>query len=1113
VPAPAGWQPGWDPQTENEGPDASLSPGFVLGHRYEVVRRIGRGGMGEVYEAFDLTLRERVALKVVRPALAGDRGVMDRFQREIQLSRRVTHPNVCRVFDLGRHRDGRRDVTFLTMELLEGETLEARIQRAGRLTAEEALPLVGQMAEALDAAHGVGVVHRDFKPANVMLVPGREGGTRAVVTDFGLALSLEPEADALVLSSGSLVVGTAAYMAPEQANGSEATPASDVYALGVVVYEMVTGQRPHVGRSPVELLMNRLSEAPVAPILRNPDLPGRWNRVILRCLERDPARRFATAGEVAHDLEEARFDRRGWALARLRASGLGLRTFSGPRRRWLAAALAGAILVGTAALRYLETEVRPASREARRSVAVLGFRDLAGRSDTRWVSEALTEMFGAELAAGETLRTVPSQSVRRVKAELKIADSDSYDRETLGRLRENLGADVVVHGFYLAPDAGSSSRLRVDVRMQDTTTGETLATVTESRSVASILDLVSNAGDRLRGHLGARPVSEEESRFVRASIPADPRAARLYSEGLSALARFDPLAARGLFEESLEIEPGHALTHSALAEALSALGIERLAEASARRAHESSSPLDREGRLLIEGRLHEASFRWEEASETYRVLFGFFPDDLEHGLRLLRAQTRLADPKGAAATLASLRASPYFAPDDPRIDLAEADVADNRSDFGRALAAAEAAARKGSERRAQLLVAEALLRQARAQLLLGLYDRSEMSAKGARAIYLSLRHPIGVLDAEQRLGLALFAFGRLEEAIAHYQAGLRKARELGSRRHEVSYLAGLGETYIQRGDVAEAERSLRAALEGAKALGNRRMTAIAEGNLAAALEFRGDLSAATELYESGRRQFEEIGDFWRAAAVSIYLGEVERAAGNVAAARAHGGRALAALDGAGDGFYKAWALESLGTLSILEGDLPRARSLLARSLELRSRAKEGFGVARSQLGLAAVAVEEGNAAEAERLASKAAETFRSAGSKEREAAALEVRARARLAAGRPEEAAADAQRAAALARGTGVATLRFAAATVAARAALSRGEAAEARTRLAATLEEARLTQLETARLDVSLALAEAELATGEAEAARHRLEAVEREARERGLVALARRAAALRRG
>jgi eukaryotic-like serine/threonine-protein kinase len=1113
VPVPAGWQPDWDPQVEDEGADASLAPGVVLSHRYEVVRRIGRGGMGEVYEAFDLALRERVALKVVRPALAGDRVVMDRFQREIQLSRRVTHPNVCRVFDLGRHRDGRRDVTFLTMELLSGETLEARIQRAGRLTAEETLPLVRQVAEALDAAHGVGVVHRDFKPANVMLVPAREGGTRAVVTDFGLARSLEPEADALVLSSGSLVVGTAAYMAPEQADGSDATRASDVYALGVVVYEMVTGQRPHVGRSQVELLMNRLSEAPVAPGLRNPDLPGRWNRVILRCLERDPARRFPTAGEVADGLEEAGFDRSGWAHAGARAADLVQRSFSGPRRRWLAAALAGALVVGTAALRHLDPEGRPGSREARRSVAVLGFRDLAGRSDTGWVSEALTEMFGAELSVGETLRTVPSQNVRRVKAELQIGESDAYDRETLGRLRENLDADVVVHGFYLAPDAGPLSRLRVDVRMQDTATGETLATVSESRSVASILDLVSNAGDRLRGHLGARPVSEEESRFVRASIPTEPRAARLYAEGLSALARFDPFVARGHFEKSLEIEPGHALTHSALAEALSVLGLEREAEASARRAHENSSPLDREGRLLIEGRLHEASFRWKEASETYGVLFGFFPDDLEHGLRLLRAQTRLADPKGAAATLASLRDSPFFVPDDPRIDLAEADVADNRSDFGRALAAAEAAARKGSERRAQLLVSEALLRQARAQLLLGLYDRSEQSAKGARAIYLSLRHPIGVLDAEQRLGLTLFAFGRLEEAIAHYEGGLRKARELGSRRHEVSYLAGLGETYIQRGDVAEAERNLRAALEGAKALGNRHMTAVAEANLAAVLELRGELSAAAEQYESGRRHFEEIGDFWRAAGVSVYLGDVERAAGNVGAARAHGERALAALDGSGDGFYKAWALDSLGTLSLLEGDFPRARSLLVRSMELRSRAKERFGVARSQLGLAAVAVEEGKASEGERLASRAAETFRSAGSKEREAAALEVRARARLAAGRLEEAAADAGRAVALARGTGVATLRFAAATVAARVALSRGEAAEARTRLAAILEEARPTQLETARLDVSLALAEAELATGDAEAARRRLEAVEREARERGLVAVARRAAALRRG
>jgi len=280
-------------------PHASLAVGDILAGRFSIVRFIARGGMGEVYEAEDLDLRERVALKILRPTIAADRKSLEALKREIHCARVVTHPNVNRMFDLAHHRlPGGGEVAFLTMELLEGETLADRLKRAGRMTISEAWPLIEQMAAGLSAAHKAGIVHRDFKPGNVMLV-----GTptlRAIITDFGLSHAVDTQVAGGGPSSGSAsgVFGTAPYIAPEQLEGGPVTPATDVYALGVVLYEMLTGTVPFGGQSPFSVAMKRLNESPVPPHAHVPDLDAKWQKVILRCLERDPADRFPSTADV-----------------------------------------------------------------------------------------------------------------------------------------------------------------------------------------------------------------------------------------------------------------------------------------------------------------------------------------------------------------------------------------------------------------------------------------------------------------------------------------------------------------------------------------------------------------------------------------------------------------------------------------------------------------------------------------------------------------------------------------------------------------------------------------------------------------------------------------------
>src|SRR5688572_1944656 len=287
----------------------SLADGDVIAERYRITKLIGRGGMGEVYEAHDLLLNEQVALKTLRGDLAGDETLLARFHQEISIARRVTHPNVCRIFEVGIHRaEAQPPMLFFAMELLHGQTLADRI-RAGQLTRDEAFPIAVQLAEGLEAAHRAGVVHADFKSANVILVPSGTS-VRAVITDFGVARA-EPGSTVVdETRSGHETVriaGTLAYMSPEQLAGDPVTTASDIYSFGIVLFEMACGHRPFDDLDVIKSAMLRASGPPASARTCVPSLDERWDTAISRCLQRGPRDRFRSADELASWLGDARW--------------------------------------------------------------------------------------------------------------------------------------------------------------------------------------------------------------------------------------------------------------------------------------------------------------------------------------------------------------------------------------------------------------------------------------------------------------------------------------------------------------------------------------------------------------------------------------------------------------------------------------------------------------------------------------------------------------------------------------------------------------------------------------------------------------------------------------
>jgi hypothetical protein len=324
-----------------------LGDGERVADRYQIQRFVARGGMGEVYEALDTALGERVALKTLAITTADQVEAVEGLLREVRTARKVIHPNVCRILELGIHKHGNafvESVPFLTMDFLVGETLRQRIVRKGPLPPADARRITDGLAAGLEAVHGAGIVHRDFKSDNVFLVQSGDGTERPVIMDFGLARRFE--GSSVGTSAGHRLAGTASYMAPEQLTGQPATAATDVFALGIVLFEMLTGKLPFSGDSLAAVALSRLQQTPPPVSSLVPGIDPTWDAVIGRCLERIPQKRFSKMAELVA------------ALDGIGAAPVPIST-ARPNRLWLAGmtavVLAGAAAVLVLALRSDET--------------------------------------------------------------------------------------------------------------------------------------------------------------------------------------------------------------------------------------------------------------------------------------------------------------------------------------------------------------------------------------------------------------------------------------------------------------------------------------------------------------------------------------------------------------------------------------------------------------------------------------------------------------------------------------------------------------------------------------------------------------------------------------
>jgi len=620
---------------------AAIVPGSQFGPRYEIESMIGEGGMGRVYKAHDKDLDRTVALKLVRHELASDPNSLQRFKQELLLASRISHKNILRIHDLGDV----GGVKFISMAYVQGRDLHDVIAEGGRLPVGRALNIGKQLAGALEAAHVEGVVHRDLKPRNVLI----DQNDQVYVSDFGLAKSLETESATMMTRAGE-VLGTPRYMSPEQAESKAADHRSDIYSLGVILYEMLTGDAPFSGNSTVQVMYQHVTQKPKDPKLSNPELPDYLAKIIMKCLEKDPGLRYQHAREVLHDLEAGTPPAR---VVRLRIAETGY-------PKWLVASMAGLLLLVGAVLsipswrnallvRLDSARTGVSSPAAPKYLAVLPFKVLGDEAALKYVAEGVVDSLSAQLFPLKDVHVAPPSAVE-----------DAVKKGSVEKIAKDLGVNLLVTGTV----QGAGDKVRIVIQVEDVKKGQRLwggeftalhrdilSTETSIyKQLVSALDLkpsdedLSRGALRLTGNYGAyelylkghdmmrrQPNTKgynEALKFYDEAIRKDPRFALAYagradiSMALYFLTKDDSWAKKALSaaEQAKQLNPDLPEVHWALATIYLQTGRTEESVAEAKLGLELAPSADESYRRLGEvylaaGRKNEAIAAYEKAAQ------------------------------------------------------------------------------------------------------------------------------------------------------------------------------------------------------------------------------------------------------------------------------------------------------------------------------------------------------------------------------------------------------------------------------------------------------------------------------------------------------------------
>ena len=639
-----------------------LLPGTLLGGRYSILRLLGQGGMGAVYKARDLELDRVIALKVIRPELAGNPGILQRFKQELILARHVTHKNVIRIYDLG-DADG---LKFITMEYVDGEDLRALLRRHNKFSPVEAVEIIQQICRALEAAHAEGVIHRDLKPQNVM----RDSQGRIVVMDFGLARSLEAPG---MTQTGALV-GTLEYMSPEQALGAELDQRSDLFAVGLIFYELLTGKAPYKADTAIASLMKRTHERATPASDVDNSVPKSLSAIVSKCLERDPKHRFSGTPALLRELD-------AWqAHPNVHPSWMNrLSTPSSSRSVQISLNLPGrqgwlwlASLVALLTIGFL---VVPATRNLifhptaqsapgvrgipnlsqGKYVAVLPLRVMGDEKSLRYLADGLVDALSAKMFQLQEVHVASSSAVEKALG---------HD-QPIAKIAQALGVNLILQGTV----QGTADKLRITLDLEDVAGGRRVWSQEFSGMPQDLLTLEDQIYGNLVQALELKPSNEE---MARSGVhPTENMAAYdLYLKGRDSLRGAqgvrDTQSAIALFEDALKQDPNFSLAYTGLADADLRMYKDNKDTLYAQRAVIAAQQAERlNGNLpevhLALGSVYNATGKNAQAIEELNRALQLTPNSDEGQRRLAKAYFDAGRKTEAIATYQkAIAANPYY---------------------------------------------------------------------------------------------------------------------------------------------------------------------------------------------------------------------------------------------------------------------------------------------------------------------------------------------------------------------------------------------------------------------------------------------------------------------
>lgn len=523
-----------------EAPKEKLTTGSTFAERYQIIEELGKGGMGKVYRVIDKEINEEVALKLIKPEIASDIKTLDRFKNELKLARKVSHKNVGRMYELME----KKGTHFITMEYVSGEDLKSFIRRAAPLSIGKSISVAKQVCEGLSEAHRLGVVHRDLKPSNIMI--DEEGNAR--IMDFGIARSLK----AKKMTGKGMMIGTPEYMSPEQVEGKKTDQRSDIYSMGVILYEMSTGKVPFEGDTSISIALKHKTEEPRDPREFNEQIPEELSAVILKCMEKAPESRFEDIEELLSELQNIEKGIPTTERVTLKRK---------PAIPWKNLLLYGGVAIIAVLLILGGLLLIIGQRGGIDSIAVLPLRNLSGDPDQEYFAEGMTEALIADLAKISSLRVTSRTSVMRFK-EFK---------KPLPEIAQELKVDAIVEGSVLR----IGDRVRITAQLIEAKTDRNLWSKSYERDLRDIMSLQREVAQAIAKEINIKLTPQEET-LLASARPVDPEAHEAYLRGRHHTNDWSGVGfskAIEYFQSAIEKDPDYAHAYAGLADAYVGLGI------------------------------------------------------------------------------------------------------------------------------------------------------------------------------------------------------------------------------------------------------------------------------------------------------------------------------------------------------------------------------------------------------------------------------------------------------------------------------------------------------------------------------------------------------------